>query len=213
MASKCSTGRGARTDLELADAGRVLAARALEQPSRLGDHPLVVEGLGERLRARPVGRVDDGMRATMVGHAALLVQAAGINILTDPVWSDRASPFRRIGPRRVTAPGIAFDDLPPIDIVVLSHGHYDHCDVATLRRLHERDAPLMALPLGNDAIVRAAVPGARCVAGDWWQRIELRDGIATTPVNDRGDFPLATQAAARTFPHVLADFRGYRVRE
>ena len=127
---------------------------------------------------RPVGRVDDGMRVTMVGHAALLVQAAGINILTDPVWSDRASPFRRIGPRRVTAPGIAFDDLPPIDIVVLSHGHYDHCDVATLRRLHERDAPLMALPLGNDAIVRAAVPGARCVAGRIRPRLHLAHPLA-----------------------------------
>lgn len=130
--------------------------------------------------ARPAARVDDGIRVTMVGHAALLVQVAGVNILTDPVWSDRASPFRRIGPRRVTAPGISFDDLPPIHVVVLSHGHYDHCDVATLRRLHDRDAPLMAMPLGNDAIVRAAVPGARCVAGDWWDRIELGGGIATT---------------------------------
>lgn len=129
--------------------------------------------------ARPAARVD-GLRITMIGHASLLIQAAGINVLTDPVFSERASPFARVGPRRVTAPGIAFDDLPPIDAVLLSHGHYDHLDVATLRRLHARDAPLMAMPLGNDAIVRAAVPDARTAAGDWWDRIALGEGIATT---------------------------------
>ncbi|GGB41246.1 membrane protein [Sphingomonas metalli] len=129
--------------------------------------------------AKPEARVD-GLRVTMVGHAALLVQAAGVNLLTDPVWSERASPFRFAGPRRVTAPGIAFDDLPPIDAVLLSHCHYDHCDVATLRRLHDRDAPLMAMPLGNDAIVRAAIPGARCVTGDWWERLPLADRISST---------------------------------
>ncbi len=73
----------------------------------------------------------DGLCVTMVGHASLLIQAAGVNILTDPVWSERASPFRRVGPKRVTVPGIAFDDLPPIDVVLLSHGHYDHLDWST----------------------------------------------------------------------------------
>ena len=121
-----------------------------------------------------------GLRITMVGHATLLIQVAGVNILTDPVWSDRASPFRFAGPKRVTPPGIAFDDLPPIDVVLLSHCHYDHMDVTTLRRLHAAHAPLMAMPLGNDTIVRAAVPGARCVVGDWWDRLPLTDDIATT---------------------------------
>lgn len=129
--------------------------------------------------ARPDARVA-GIRITMVGHASLLVQAAGVNILTDPVWSPRASPFRHVGPKRATAPGIAFDDLPPIDAVVLSHGHYDHLDIDTLRRLHARDAPLMAMPLGNDTIVRDGVPGARCIAGDWWDRIALPGGVTTT---------------------------------
>lgn len=121
-----------------------------------------------------------GLRITMVGHATLLIQAAGVNLLTDPVWSRRASPVAFAGPRRATAPGIAFDDLPPIDAVLLSHCHYDHLDVATLRRLHARDAPLIALPLGNDAIVGRAVPGARMAAGDWHDRIALADGVATT---------------------------------
>ncbi len=129
--------------------------------------------------AKPEARVA-GLRVTMVGHAALLIQVAGRNILTDPAWSERASPFRFAGPKRVTAPGIRFDDLPPIDAVLISHGHYDHLDVASLSRLHQRDAPLMAMPLGNDVIVREAVPGARCVTGDWWDRLELGEGMATT---------------------------------
>lgn len=129
--------------------------------------------------ARPEARVD-GLCVTMVGHASLLIQAAGVNILTDPVWSERASPFRRVGPKRVTVPGIAFDDLPPIDVVLLSHAHYDHLDVDTLRRLHAAHDPLMAMPLGNDAVVRAAVPAARCMTGDWWDRVDLGGGIVTT---------------------------------
>jgi len=131
------------------------------------------------VQAKPAERIA-GLRVTMVGHASLLIQAAGLNLLTDPVWSDRASPFSFVGPRRVASPGIAFEDLPPIDVVLISHCHYDHLDVATLRRLHATHAPLMAMPLGNDAIVRAAVPGARCIAGDWWQTLALADGIATT---------------------------------
>jgi L-ascorbate metabolism protein UlaG (beta-lactamase superfamily) len=123
-----------------------------------------------------------GLSITAVGHATLLIQAAGVNLLTDPVWSERASPFRFAGPKRVTAPGIAFDALPRIDAVLLSHNHYDHLDMTTLRRLHARDAPLMVMPLGNDAIVKKGVPGARTVVGDWGDRMELPGGTATTLV-------------------------------
>jgi L-ascorbate metabolism protein UlaG (beta-lactamase superfamily) len=129
--------------------------------------------------AKPSPRVDR-LRITMVGHASLLIQASGRNILVDPVWSDRASPVSFAGPRRVTVPGVAFDDLPAIDVVLLSHCHYDHLDIATLRRLHAVHAPVMAMPLGNDAIVRAAVPGAVCVVGDWWDRLPLGNGLTTT---------------------------------
>lgn len=121
-----------------------------------------------------------GLRITMVGHASLLIQGAGVNILTDPVWSTRASPFSRFGPKRVTAPGIAYDDLPTIHAVLISHCHYDHFDMATLRRLQADHAPLFAVPLGNDVILKAGVPDARCVVGDWWDQLSLGDGITTT---------------------------------
>jgi L-ascorbate metabolism protein UlaG (beta-lactamase superfamily) len=125
---------------------------------------------------KPEARVA-ALRITMVGHATLLIQAAGLNLLTDPVWSDRASPVSFLGPRRVTPPGIAFADLPPIDAVLLSHNHYDHLDVATLRRLHADHAPLIVTPFGNDTIVRRAVPGANVVAGDWGDRFALAGDV------------------------------------
>ena len=128
---------------------------------------------------RPDARVA-GLRVTVVGHASMLIQAAGLNLLTDPVWSERASPVRFAGPRRVTSPGIAFGDLPPIDAVLLSHCHYDHLDVDTLRRLRTAHDPLFAMPLGNDTIVRAAVPGARIAVADWHGRIALGERAATT---------------------------------
>ncbi|WP_019997583.1 MBL fold metallo-hydrolase [Aureimonas ureilytica] len=121
--------------------------------------------------AVPDARVAD-LRVTMVGHATLLVQIAGLNILTDPVWSERVSPFSFIGPKRVVAPGIAFDALPPIDLVLLSHNHYDHLDVETLARLQAAHDPLIVTPLGNDRIVRDAVPKARLSVGDWGDRID-----------------------------------------
>jgi len=124
----------------------------------------------------PEARVE-GLRVTMVGHATLLIQTGGLNILTDPVWSDRASPLAFAGPRRVTAPGIAMDDLPPIDAVLLSHNRYDHLDVATLRTLVARWNPLIVTPLGNDSIVQRHSPSARVAAGDWFDRFTLAPDV------------------------------------
>ena len=87
-------------------------------------------------------RVDDGrLRITFINHSTTLIQIDGVNILTDPVWSQRVSPVSFTGPRRHRPPGIRFDDLPPIDLVLVGHNHYDHMDVATLRALQERHRP------------------------------------------------------------------------
>lgn len=123
-------------------------------------------------QARPETRVER-TRVTIVGHATVLIQTGGLNILTDPVWSQRASPFSFAGPKRVCAPGVAFDDLPPIDVVLLSHNHYDHLDKATLQRLVQRDDPRIITPLGNDYIVQDGAPWARVETGDWWDAFTL----------------------------------------
>src|SRR5271170_2608857 len=110
---------------------------------------------GERFFDRPPARVEGAIwRICYVGHASWLIQTAGLNILLDPVWSKRASPFRCIGPKRVNDPGIAFADLPPIDVVLVTHGHYDHLDVTTLSRLAAAHRARVITPLGNDTIMR-----------------------------------------------------------
>ncbi len=124
--------------------------------------------------ARPEPRVSGrAMRVTMVGHATMLIQVASLNILVDPVWSDRASPVGFAGPKRANAPGIAFEDLPPIDIVLVSHNHYDHMDMATLARLHAAHDPFVVTPLGNDTIIRNAIPAIRITAHDWGERLSI----------------------------------------
>ncbi|MBB5573965.1 MULTISPECIES: MBL fold metallo-hydrolase [Rhizobium] len=128
--------------------------------------------------ARPDRRVfGDVLRVTMIGHASMLIQAAGLNILTDPVWSERVSPFTFIGPKRAVPPGIRFEDLPPIDLVLVSHNHYDHLDLATLKRLHETHAPKILTPLGNDAVIRRGAPGAQITTMDWGDRIAIADKV------------------------------------
>jgi N-acyl-phosphatidylethanolamine-hydrolysing phospholipase D len=93
---------------------------------------------------------------TWIGHATLLVQMDHVSFLTDPIWSDTASPVSFLGPRRFVPPGLALEDLPPIDFVVISHNHYDHLDLATLRALAERDpATRFYVPLANRELLRS----------------------------------------------------------
>lgn len=113
---------------------------------------------------------------TMVNHSTVLLQTSGVNILTDPIWSRRTSPIQWIGPARYHAPGIAFEDLPPIDAVVVSHNHYDHLDLPTLARLHESHAPVFLVGLGNGRLLRdAGIEGV--VELDWWQARRLNDAV------------------------------------
>lgn len=124
----------------------------------------------------PPRRVVSGIRVTHVNHSTVLIQMDGLNILTDPIWSERCSPVSWAGPKRHRAPGLRFEDLPPIDAVLVSHNHYDHMDVATLRRL--RGVPLFA-GLGNAALLaRHDVPDAHEL--DWWDEARLSDAVTIT---------------------------------
>ena len=125
------------------------------------------------------------MRLSFVGHASWLIQAAGLNILVDPVWSMRASPVSWAGPKRHNDPGIAFDALPEVDIVLVSHGHYDHLDVATLSKLAAKFSPRVITPLGNDVTMRSADRAIKAEAFDWQDRVELGNGVAVTLVPTR----------------------------
>jgi L-ascorbate metabolism protein UlaG (beta-lactamase superfamily) len=122
------------------------------------------------------GRIDPRrMIVTWIGHSTVLVQAGGINILTDPIYATHSGPFGVTGPSRVRDPGIRFEDLPRIDLVLISHDHYDHMDLATLKRLWRRDHPLIVTSLGNDTVI--AQSGAKAVAKDWGERVTVRPGI------------------------------------
>lgn len=129
-------------------------------------------------QAKPEAQVEGaGLRLTMVNHACALIQTAGVNILTDPVWATRVSPFPALGPARHNPPGIRFEDLPPIHAVLVSHNHYDHMDAETLARLRAAHDPLVVTPLGNDTIIRAAVPKMRVEARDWNGHADLAPSL------------------------------------
>ena len=115
----------------------------------------------------PARAGDGGLRVTFVNHATTLIQMDGMNILTDPIWSDRCSPVSFAGPKRHRPPGIRFEELPKIDVVLVSHNHYDHLDLPTLRMLQKEHDPMIITPLGNGALMaRGGVKGAREL--DWW---------------------------------------------
>jgi L-ascorbate metabolism protein UlaG (beta-lactamase superfamily) len=135
---------------------------------------------------QPPARVDGPeWRISYVGHATLLLQTAVLNILIDPVWSQRVSPVSFAGPKRVNDPGIAFEALPPIDVVLVSHCHYDHLDTDTLSRLAAAHPARVVTPLGNDTIMRNHDPAIRAEAHDWHQRIALGKDVAVTLIPTR----------------------------
>jgi L-ascorbate metabolism protein UlaG (beta-lactamase superfamily) len=117
---------------------------------------------------RPPDPGPDQVVATFVGHATFLIQVGTTNVLIDPVYSQRASPISFAGPHRARAPGVQLDDLPAISLVLLSHNHYDHCDIGTLQLLERRFHPPVVTPLGNGRLLRSA--GLRQVEEiDWWK--------------------------------------------
>ena len=134
---------------------------------------------------RPPERVGAGeMRVTFINHATVLLQQDGLNILTDPIWSDRAGPLSWLGTRRRRPVGIRFEDLPPIHAVVISHNHYDHLDLQTLKRLSDTFGPRVFAGLGNRRLLEAA--GIKNVTDlDWWQDAPLAEGVTVTAVPAR----------------------------
>jgi L-ascorbate metabolism protein UlaG (beta-lactamase superfamily) len=127
----------------------------------------------------------DGSAAvvTFVGHSTFVIQTTAGNILTDPMYSQRAGPLNLMGPRRVRQPAVPFEDLPAISMVLLSHNHYDHCDVRTLRMIAERFDPIVITPLGNGRIAHSC--GLRRVEElDWWQEAKSSPlPVALTPAH------------------------------
>ena len=128
----------------------------------------------------PTERVYDGtLRATFINHSTVLLQVQGMNILTDPIWSERCSPFKWLGPKRVISPGIRFEDLPPIDLVLLSHNHYDHMDLPTLKRLNQVHHPEIFVSKGNrPLLVRNGI--LKVIEFDWWQERKVTSHLKIT---------------------------------
>lgn len=117
---------------------------------------------------------NDGLRITYINQSTMLIQIDNINILTDPIWSQRASPFSWIGPKRVRAPGVAMKDLPVIDIILISHNHYDHLNIATLKRLSKKDNPQIFVGLGVPGLLKSEGLN-NIIEMDWWQKYTLKN--------------------------------------
>jgi L-ascorbate metabolism protein UlaG (beta-lactamase superfamily) len=123
---------------------------------------------------KPVAHLNPKVRITFVNHSTFLIQADGLNILTDPIWGERTSPFSWAGPKRMRPPGIRYEDLPPIDVILLSHNHYDHLDVTTMQRLAKDHRPRIITPLGVKAFLDGeGILGARDI--DWWHTVSVSD--------------------------------------
>ena len=159
---------------------RMLLSRRTRWPTRIADAP------------QPFPRRDNAAAAlTFVGHATFLIQTPAGNILTDPVFSERAGPWGLIGPRRVRPPAISLDSLPRVSIILLSHNHYDHCDLRALDALARRFDPVVLTPLGNARLLRSA--GVKRIEElDWWQQTTAMSfPVALTPAHHfsaRGPF-------------------------
>ena len=164
-----------------------LLRRVVQRDPDRGAVPVSVPNDGAVLRANGAQPT-----VTWVGHATLLVQLDGVNILTDPIWSDQAGPLG-LGPRRLVPPGLRFEDLPPIHAVVISHDHYDHLDLRTVQRLAREHAPTFFVPLGvQEWFADRGITGV--VELDWWHsRVHRGVSFVATPAQHGSGRGLADQ--------------------
>ena len=130
---------------------------------------------------KPVASVTNSLALTYVNHATFLIQAGGLNILTDPVWSERVSPLSFAGPKRMRPPGVRFEDLPVIDLVVISHNHYDHLDIDTLKKLNDQFSPRFIVPLGVDLYLKQEGI-SNAISMDWWDESSVSESVKVTSV-------------------------------
>lgn len=130
-----------------------------------------------KLGEKPQSKVEGTVKVTFINHATFLIQGAGYNILTDPVYSKRCSPFSFAGPKRVHAPAIPFEDLPKIDVILISHDHYDHLDLATIESLVARDNPQIYAGLG---VSRRFDSKTKVSELDWWQSAAIDEKLKVT---------------------------------
>lgn len=121
---------------------------------------------------RPLASDEKGV-VSFINHSTFLIQLPGLNVITDPIYSERASPFTFVGPKRARAPGIPLVDLPAIDVVLISHNHYDHLDIETLKLLDAKYKPIFLVPLGDEKILTEA--GIKNIkAMDWWEEVKVK---------------------------------------
>jgi L-ascorbate metabolism protein UlaG (beta-lactamase superfamily) len=119
-------------------------------------------------------RPESGLRVTWLGHSTLVIEIDGLTLLTDPVWGARASPLPFAGPKRFHPPPVALDALPPLDVVLISHDHYDHLDRSTIRHLARTHVPFVT-SLGVGAhLEKWGVPAERIRELDWWEALEIK---------------------------------------
>jgi L-ascorbate metabolism protein UlaG (beta-lactamase superfamily) len=179
--------------------GDFLRWQLSRKPAAWPDQATIIPG-------KPPARVEGNrLQVTFVGHATVLLQTEGLNILTDPIWSERASPFSWIGPKRVRSPGVSFEDLPKIDVVIVSHNHYDHLDLATLDMLWKRDRPRIIVPLGNDTLLRREIEGIAPTALDWMEAVEVGPQVKIRAV------PVQHWSARGVFDRSKALWAGYLI--
>lgn len=135
------------------------------------------EWIDDPIQPPPIENVKEGeLRITYVNHATVLIQMDGINILTDPIWSKRAGPNSWMGAKRVRAPGVTMENLPNIDIIILSHDHYDHLDINTLKQLNAKGQPDILVGLGVKQQLESIIGRERIVELDWWQEYTYSSG-------------------------------------
>jgi len=114
------------------------------------------------------------INATFINHSTFLLQLNGLSVLTDPMFSEKASPISFAGPQRVREPGIAFEILPPIDVVIISHNHYDHLDEESIKMIDAKYHPLFLVPLGDEVLLKKwGVQNIKSI--DWWEEVRVKD--------------------------------------